>query len=134
MPDPDLRATRAPQPAVPPIVFNGKRYQQVINAEQFAHKQRTGFLAVYREEDNQILSLIKVYEVSYNEDLEADVQDVFFTRMELDADKRQLLIENEQGQRYLVDLPSGVVAPAEEGLPEMSIDAILKLGEEDLPK
>ena len=36
----------------------------------------------------------------------------FFLRMELQADKRRLLVENERGKRFFVNIDNFTVAPA----------------------
>jgi hypothetical protein len=45
----------------------------------------------------------KVYDVEYVDDLERDVQDTFFTKLELVPGKNQLLIENEAGETFTFD-------------------------------
>lgn len=97
-------------PDVPAIEFEGKRYEQIDNGENEQLDQRTGYLAVIDSATNRRLQAIKVYPVEFDPDMEADVQDVFFTRMELQAPQRRLLIENERGQRFFVDLDSGTVS------------------------
>lgn len=100
-------------PDVPAVEFEGKRYAQIDNGENEHLDQRTGYLAVTDTSTNQRLKTIKVYDVAFDRDLEADVQDVFFIRLELQAEKRRLLIENEHGRCFWVDVDNGTVTPAQ---------------------
>lgn len=99
-------------PGVKPVEFEGKRYEQIIYGEREQLDQRTGYLAVIDSRTNQRLKAIKVYDVAFDKNMEADVQDVFFLRMELQADKRRLLVENERGKRFFVNIDNFTVAPA----------------------
>jgi hypothetical protein len=98
--------SRPAPPMVRFVVFEGIKYRQVLDATPFGKDQRTGYLAAYPENDDEPVWLLKVYTTTRVEHLEQDVQDVFFTKMELDADKRQLLIENESGNSFVVDIDS----------------------------
>lgn len=104
--------SRIGPPDVAPIEFEGKRYEQVIYGENEKLDQRTGYLAVINIQTNQRIRAVKVYDVAFDKNMEADVQDVFFVCMELHAAQRQLLIENEHGERYFVDVDSFAVTPA----------------------
>jgi len=103
--------SRVGQPLLPPIVFEGRRYEQIDNAERLGLPQRTGYLAVFDNQTNERITNVKVYDVAFNPDKEADVQDVFFTRMQLDEAARKIVIENERGKRFTVDLDGYSVQP-----------------------
>ena len=64
-------------PGVKPVEFEGKRYEQIIYGEREQLDQRTGYLAVIDSRTNQRLKAIKVYDVAFDKNMEADVQDVF---------------------------------------------------------
>jgi hypothetical protein len=102
-------ASRVGQPDMPPIVFEGKRYEQVSEGHLGGLGQRTGMLAVFDDDTNERISTLKIYDVEYDDMQETDVQDVFFTRMDLDEKARQIHIENERGRRFIVDLDTGNV-------------------------
>jgi hypothetical protein len=106
-----ITMSRIGQPETPPIVFENRRYEQVMNGESQGLPQRTGYLAVFNAASNERITEIKVYDVNFNPDLEADVQDVFFTSMELDHAGRRILIYNERGKGFAVDLDSFTVTP-----------------------
>ncbi|WP_051378134.1 hypothetical protein [Derxia gummosa] len=103
--------SRIGPPEVPPVVFEGRRYEQIHNGESLGLDQRTGWLAVVDEAGGQRIAVIKVYAVEFDPDMEADVQDVFFTRLELRAAERCLLVENERGGRFIVDIDSREARP-----------------------
>jgi hypothetical protein len=52
------------------------------------------------------------YEVRFDPYEEADVQDVFFARLKLDAGNQRLLIESERGQRFHLAIDGRTVTPA----------------------
>lgn len=106
-------SSRVGQPDVAPVVFEGKRYEQVINGQREGLSQRTGFLSITDDKSNTRLATIKIYDVAFDERLEADVQDVFFITLKLRPEKRQLLIENEHGLRFLFDIDTRAVAVIE---------------------
>lgn len=105
------QSSRPPPPHVAAIVHDGIRYEQVMNATLLGEEQVTGFLAGFDDRTGQRLWTLKVYDVRRDPAREADVQDIFFTRMEMTGDVR-LVIENEAGKRYEVDPKSRKVTPA----------------------
>jgi len=84
-----------------PIVFEGKRYREILNGELLDLPQRTGLMMIMDETTNARVAVVKVYETPRDLQLEADVQDVFFTVFELDAAKREIRIANERRQRFV---------------------------------
>lgn len=110
--DDEMSFSRIGPPDVEPVVFEGRRYDQIINGEDDHLDQRTGYLAVTDVATGKRLAAIKVYAVAFDHDLEADVQDVFFVRLELQAAERRLLVENEHGKRFHVAIDGYAVTPA----------------------
>ena len=106
---PSISASRAAPPVVPFVTFEGIKYRQVLDATEFGKDQRTGYLAAYPEDGDKPLWLLQVYQTTKVGHLEQDVQDVFFKSMKLDAEHRQLLIENELGNKFLVDIDNRTV-------------------------
>lgn len=99
-----IRFSRGPPPRVPPVVHKGVRYEQVMNADALGYDQVTGYLAAFDEKSDARLWVAKIYDVPIDENLERDVQDTFFTKLELVPGKNQLLIENEAGEKFVFDL------------------------------
>lgn len=109
-PPPPPAASRKAPPKVEPLLIDGVRYEQVVNAELLGEDQRTGFLAAVDESSGERLWLLKVYTVNRIEHLEADVQDVFFASMSAGDDGASLLITDERGRAFVVDLANRTVA------------------------
>ncbi|MQA91248.1 MAG: hypothetical protein GEU90_13625 [Gemmatimonas sp.] len=103
--------SRIPPPVVDPVRSDGIRFEQVTNGLQTGLDQMGGYLAAYDVDQGMRLWMLKVYDNLRRPDREGDVQDVFFRSMKLEIDGR-LLIENERGERFLVDPDSRSVEPA----------------------
>ena len=101
---PQISASRAAPPLVPFVMFEGIKYRQVLNANVFGKDQRTGYLAAYEGEGEEPLWLLRVYETTKVDQLEQDVQEVYFLSMGFDMERRQLHIENELGNSFIVDI------------------------------
>jgi hypothetical protein len=95
-------------PALPPIMFEGKRYQQIMNGEREGLGQRTGLMAVV-DLASGARTVVKVYDYPREAGLEPDAGDVFFKVFELDVGQRELHIENERRQRFAYGIDTGVV-------------------------
>lgn len=110
--DDDLSFSRIGPPEIDAVDFEGRRYAQIGNGEDEHLDQRTGYLGVTDIASGRRLAAIRIYAVAFDPDLEADVQDVFFTRLELQAAERRLLIENEHGKRFHVAIDGYAVSAA----------------------
>ena len=73
---------------------------------------RNGYLSATDVASGQRLWTTQAYEVQYDAPLEKEVQDVHFKQMTLTPDQRHVLIENEAGQRFLVQLSDHTVSTA----------------------
>lgn len=96
--------------SVPPIEFEGKRYKQVLNGQLLDLPERTGLLMILDAASNARLDIVKIYQTPLDPQLEADVQDVFFTKLELLSAQRELLISNERGEHYVFNIDTKVVS------------------------
>jgi len=90
-------------PSVPAVVHNGVRFEQNLDATESEFGQVGGIVSAFDATSNALLWSLVVYDNKRRPDLEGDVQDVYFTSMAFDA-AGQLLIENERGERYAVDV------------------------------
>lgn len=102
-------ASRVGMPVLSPITFEGKRYQQIMNGEREGLAQRTGLMSVLDLASGARSAVVKIYDFPRDPGLEADVGDVFFAVFELDAQRRELRIENERKQRFTYSIDNGVV-------------------------
>jgi hypothetical protein len=97
---------------VDPVRSGGVRYEAVPWGKARGLDQNGGYVAAFDEKTGKELWLLKVYDVSYDGDMEADKQDVFVTSLEIDRAGRRLSVENEAGDCFSVDLESRKVSPA----------------------
>ncbi len=98
--------SRPPPPDVPPLEWAGIRYQQDLDGAPRQRDQGFGYVQALDASNGQVIWELKVYTVKTQPGLEADVQEVYFSRMVRVAGRDELEIENENGQRFLVDVKS----------------------------
>jgi hypothetical protein len=97
---------------VEPVSFGGTRYEAMQWGKARGLEQNGGYVAAIDEKTGDELWLLKVYDVSYDGDMEDDKQDVFVTSLELDRDGRRLMVDNEAGNRFAIDLATRTVSAA----------------------
>ncbi len=97
------RRRRLP-PELDPIEVNGVVYKELRQGNKLGYEQKGGFLVAVDPKTDQMLWHVRVYPVHYTEGKETDVQEVFFTHMELMPDKTEILIENELEKQFIVNL------------------------------
>lgn len=103
--------SRIPAPSVNSISLNGVRFEQVKNGLLAGLDQMGGYLAAYDEGADKQLWVLKVYDNKRDPEREGDVQDVFFKSM-TQLGESELLIENENNDRFIVDVLGQTVRPA----------------------
>lgn len=106
----EMSKKRAGPAAVAPVTIGQVRYEALPWSRMRELDQNGGYIAAIDENSGQELWILKVYDVRYDGDMEDDKQDLFITRIE-PKDSRTLLIENENGERFIVDLPTRIVKP-----------------------
>jgi hypothetical protein len=99
---PTLQAKRVGPKAVAPVTLSGVRYEALPWGKKRGLGQNGGYLATFDAKSGADLGLIKIYEIKYDPKLEADVQDVFISR--LDSVDGAVAVTDERGRRYLVDV------------------------------
>jgi hypothetical protein len=115
-------AKRAVPADVPPLVFQGIRYE----APHFSNPcgQNGGCLVAYDHMTGVQLWAVKVYCTRYDSGLETDVQDVFITSLALGDNS--ILVTNERNHHFSVDQRtrkvSGDLDGCEHGLPGADVD------------
>ena len=98
---PTLQAKRVGPKAVAPVTVGGVRYEALPWGKKRGLGQNGGYLATFDAKTGSELGLIKVYEIKYDPKLEADVQDVFISR--LDTLDGAVLITDERGRKFILD-------------------------------
>ena len=91
-------AMRLAPKAVAPVRCKGIEYR--------APQGLMGCVEAWDVQTNVRIWWKQIYVVRYNPKLETDVQDVYICKMKLDKKKNALLIENEKGEKYSLDLAS----------------------------
>jgi hypothetical protein len=84
--------------------MKGIRYQIVPGGKGRGLGQNGGIVAAVNEQTGEELWVQKVYEIVYDDDLEADKQDVAITDLRLSRWRNRLTVKNERGERYELDL------------------------------
>jgi hypothetical protein len=100
-----------PEP-VKPVRRGGIRYEAVPWGKARGLSQNGGYLAAIDDRTGDELWVLKVYDVTYDGDMEADKQDIFVTSLAIEPAGGHLTVENEAGDRFSVDLKSQKVTPA----------------------
>ncbi|WLI87994.1 hypothetical protein Q4S45_14740 [Massilia sp. R2A-15] len=96
---------RKAPPVVEAVGPDGTRYSEVqFEKSDGQVDQNSGYIAAVDGASGQRKWVLKVYDVCYSSDLEADVQDIFIKQLSLSGDGKTLFITNEDGHRYAVDL------------------------------
>ena len=94
---------REPEP-VPPIEFEGMRYEAPLAGSLYGYQQDGGIVIARNLANNTLAWSQRIYENEYESDIEEDKQDVFIAKMILTADNAALLIENEHGVEFRLNL------------------------------
>ncbi|CAG1769307.1 hypothetical protein BAC3_00189 [uncultured bacterium] len=100
----DNEKKRASVPASPSLSLNGVRYDAINWGKARGLKQNGGYIAALDEKTGQQKWLVQVYEIHYKKDMEDDKQDVFIKKIAFGKNKKSLLIENDRGEHYILDL------------------------------
>ncbi|MCK9607147.1 MAG: hypothetical protein M0R33_11940 [Methylomonas sp.] len=97
------RRRRLP-PELEPITVDGVVYKELRQGNKLGFEQKSGFLIALDQKTGQMLWHVRAYPINYIEGKETDVQEVFFTRLELLPGNQEILIENELEKHYIVNL------------------------------
>ena len=100
---------RAEVPEPEPVSLAGMRYEAIPWGKARGLSQNGGYLAAMDEYSGEEIWLLKVYDVSYDRDMEGDKLDVFISQITRHGD-HELRVENERGEVYLVDVETKSVS------------------------
>ena len=100
----------APEP-VAPVVVAGVRYEPLLNGRARGLGQNGGVLLARDATSGAELYTLQVYTITYAANMEADKQDVHIASLSAGPDGRTLLVADERGRRYRVDIASRAVTP-----------------------
>jgi hypothetical protein len=104
-----VESKKAAPKTVAPVTHGGIRYEAPHFGSSGGRDQNGGYVQARAADDDRLLWERMVYRIRYDPALERDVQDVFITSLSLSEDGRRLLVDNDKGERYEMDLGSGAV-------------------------
>jgi hypothetical protein len=102
--DGEIEKERGDLPDMVSLSSNGVRYEAIHWGKARGLEQNGGYIAALDEKTGKQEWLVRVYVVRYEHGKEDDKQDVFIRKIALINDKRSLLIENDRGENYILDL------------------------------
>ncbi len=89
---------------VRPVTIGNIRFEAVHWGKARGLRQNGGYIAALDAASGKELWTLKVYDVQYDGDLEADKQDVFIASMSKRLLQNLLDITDERGKKYVVDI------------------------------
>lgn len=89
------------------VSLAGVRYEAMPWGKARGLEQNGGFIVAIDEVTNQELWLLKVYDVTYDHEMEEDVQDVFISEVELESGNL-LHVTDEHENHYLVNIDTRI--------------------------
>ena len=107
------RAKRVPPADVPSVTVGATRVDVVHWGRDEGYNQNGGLLRAVDTRTGAELWMLKVYQTEYDPQMESDVQDVFIKSMRKAVFGDKLLIADENGRKFAVDLATRAVTPDE---------------------
>lgn len=102
---------RAAPETVEPVVVGNVRYEAIVDGKARGLGQNGGILAAVDTGTGAELWLTVVYPIAYKPNLEADKQDIFITEIVASPDGKALIVTDERGRRWRVDLATRKSGP-----------------------
>jgi hypothetical protein len=102
---------RVAAPAVAPLEIGGLRIEAVTAGRKRGLPQNGGYIEAFDPGSGKPLWLLRVYAIDYDPRLEQDVQDRYIAKLEPGDAAGQLLVTDEDGARFQVDLGTRRVTP-----------------------
>jgi hypothetical protein len=109
---PPMRSAKRAGPSEVPPVRMGRITYNVIHWGRVRDlPQNGGYIAATDSKSGKELWILKIYDTKPQADLERDVQDVFITSMRKGDSPHSLVIDDEAGRSFVVDVKKRVVKP-----------------------
>lgn len=106
-----VAAKRAGPKPVAPVVMGHVRFEAPPWAKAAGQDQNGGVVVAHDVATGAELWSARVYTVTYDADLEGDVQDIFIADMQPSPDGKSLRVTDERGRHWRLDLASHRSAP-----------------------
>lgn len=107
---PSISAKRVGPKVVAPVNFKDIRFEVIHRGKERGLGQNGGYIAAVNRSTGAELWVLKVYDITYDAELESDVQDVFIVSMTKTLFGEKLKIADENGRRYVVDIEARSVS------------------------
>jgi hypothetical protein len=104
-------AKRVGPPRVPPVTVDGVRYEALHWGRERDLGQNGGHVRAVDPATGRELWVARIYRVVYAPGMETDVQDRFIRTLEPTDGGRALLVTDERGRTYRLDLASREARP-----------------------
>lgn len=95
---------RGDVPGAVTLLHQGVRYEAVHWGRSRGLGQNGGYLQAVDPATGSVLWVHRIYAIAYEPDMEQDMQDRFITRLAISERGDALLIGDERGARYVLDL------------------------------
>jgi outer membrane protein assembly factor BamB len=102
-------ARRAPPKEPMPVTYKGVTYSAPYSHEGW--DQVGGYVVATDAKTGKQLWDLKIYQLNYDKTLEGDVQHIFITSLKISSGR--LLVKNEKGGQYTIDLNKKAVISGE---------------------
>lgn len=97
---------------VPPVTIKNTRFEAVHWGKDKGFGQNGGYIEAFDTSNGETLWTLKIYDITYDSELESDVQDIFIASMSKGWFSNKLKITDERGRKYVVDTEARTVLPA----------------------
>ncbi|MBI3229629.1 MAG: hypothetical protein HYZ45_05440 [Burkholderiales bacterium] len=94
---------------VTPLIIDGIRLEAVNAGRARGLSQNGGYLEAFDVASGKTLWLLQVYQIKYDQEMEEDVQDRFISKLVWQAQNKTVLVIDEFGKRYQLDLQNKIV-------------------------
>lgn len=102
-------AKRVPPADVPSVTVGDLRIDVIHWGRDEGFGQNGGVLRAVDTTSGATAWTLKVYDIDYDSQMESDVQDIFITALKKPWLRNQLLVIDERGRHYRIDLATRAV-------------------------
>jgi hypothetical protein len=106
-----VQKKRGPPPKAPSVTAGGVRYEAVHFGLRRGLDQNGGYISAIDQKTGRELWVLRVYATRQDPNMEQDKQDIFISALKLADGGRTLLVTDERGTRYRVNLMDRTVSP-----------------------
>lgn len=105
-----MKKIAAPE-EVDPVTIGKTRYEAPFNGKARGLGQNGGIVTAVDSSTGAELWVVVVYPITYAPNLDADKQDIFIIDMSASSDGKALIVNDERGRRWRIDLATHTAGP-----------------------